>query len=132
MKDVSGETLRVHAHQHAFITRLCNVAIYQCDVLMCIDVIFVADHAPNTEFGREPRFCNTMHEALGLETMRNELGNRDESQLVFSREFLELRPPCSSSILVQDLAYDAGGKETRKPSEIDRRFSMTNSLQHST
>ena len=92
MKHVAGKTSGVHANQNALVI-LAGLAVYERDVFVRIDIVLVADDFPDTEFSWQSGLSNTMHETLGLETIRHELRDRDEGQVVLCCEFLELRAP---------------------------------------
>src|SRR5450759_3481703 len=59
-------------------------------MLVLVDVIAVADDAPSPDFRRKPSIGDAVHEALGLEAMRDELRDGDECEAVLLREALEL------------------------------------------
>src|SRR5450759_5529669 len=122
MEDISGETLRVHSHQNARVRH--DVAEDKRDVLVLVDVIAVADDAPRSEFGRKPSIGDAVHEALGLEAMRDELRDGDECEAVLLREALELGPASARAVLAQNLANHSGWCEAGKAGEIDGRLSV--------
>jgi hypothetical protein len=74
MEDVSGETFRVHSHEHARV-RL-DVPEHESDMLVIVDIVAVADDAPGPDFRRKAGFGDAMHEALGLQPVCDELGER--------------------------------------------------------
>src|SRR5262249_58838564 len=61
-EDVAGETLRVHAHEHALL--VLHVAVDESDVLGRVDVVPVADNAEFTIRRRNARRRDGMHETL--------------------------------------------------------------------
>jgi len=106
MEDVTRQTLRVHSHEHARVRT--NVAEYERDVLVLVDVVPVTEHAPYSHVGGEPCLGDSVHEPLGLQPVRDHLRNRDEGQAVLRGESLELRPTRARSVFTEDLADDAG------------------------
>jgi hypothetical protein len=109
MKDVSGEALRVHSHEHAGV-RL-DFPEHESDVLVVVDIISIADNAPGPDFCWKASFGDAVHEALGLKPMRYELGDGDESEAMFLRESLELGAARTRAVLAEDLAdYSRGCK----------------------
>src|SRR6476620_6697504 len=117
MKDISGETLRVHPHQDALIP-FGHIAEYERNVLVRIDIVAISDYAPDSEFSRQTRFCNAMDESLGFEPVRNKLRNSYEREVVLRGKLLELRAACSCAVLIQDLANDSVGINACKPRQI--------------
>jgi hypothetical protein len=86
MEDVPSETLRVHSHEHARIG--LDVAEHESDMLVIVDIISVADDAPGPDFRRKASFGDAVDEALGLQPVRDELGDSNESEAVLLRETL--------------------------------------------
>ena len=129
MEDVSGETFRVHSHEHARI-RL-DASKHESDVLVIVDIIFVTDNTPSPDFRRKPSFGDTMHEALGLQPMCDELGDSDEGEAVLLCETLELGTASARAVLAEDLADYSRGNESGQPGKIDGCFSVPHALEHS-
>src|SRR5450756_80642 len=100
-------------------------------MLVLVDVIAVADDAPSPDFRRKPSIGDAVHEALGLEAMRDELRDGDECQAVLLREALELGPASARAVLAQNLANHSGWCEAGKAGEIDGRLSVAHALEYS-
>ena len=106
------------------------VAVHERDVLLLVDVVLVADDAPRSVIGRQPRLGDAMHETLVLEPVRDELRDRDERDAVLLRELLELRTARRRSVLVEDLANHSRRQASGQPREIDRGFGVSDALEH--
>src|SRR5450756_46272 len=100
-------------------------------MLVLVDVIAVADDAPSPDFRRKPSIGDAMHEALGLEAMRDELRDGDECEAVLLREALELGPASARAVLAQNLANHSGWCEAGKAGEINGRLSVAHALENS-
>jgi len=61
-------------------------------MLMLVNVVVIADDPPAAVLGGQSRLGDTMYEALGLEAVRNELGNGNERDVVISRKPLQFGP----------------------------------------
>src|SRR6185437_13958662 len=113
VEHVPGEALGVHSDEHARLAQY--VSMYECDVLVLIDVIAIADDAPLAVIGRKPCLRDAMHQSLGAQPVRDELRDRDEGEPVLAREELQLWSPSRASVLVQYLADDASGTHAGEP-----------------
>jgi hypothetical protein len=128
MEDIPGETFRVHSHENAGVRS--DVSQDERNMLVLIDVVAVAHDAPGPAFRRQASFGDTMHEALGLETMRYELGDGDESKAVLLREPFELGAASTRAVLAKNLADHSGWYEAGKASEINGCFGVSHTLKH--
>jgi len=64
VEDIAGQTLRMHAYEHAGLRT--DVAQHQRDVLVLVHIVPVAEYAPDSVVGRKPGLGDSVHEALGL------------------------------------------------------------------
>ena len=71
-----------------------------------------------------------MHQPLGAQPVRHELGDRDERQPVLGGERLQLGTPRHRAVGVQDLADHAGRPEPGQPRQVDARLGVADALQH--
>src|SRR3989442_15172700 len=71
-----------------------------------------------------------MSQPLVREPIGNELGDRDEREIVPRGELLEVRPARHRAVRVQDLADHARGIEPREARQVDARFRLPDPLQH--
>src|SRR5437867_6351398 len=128
MEDVAGETLGVHADQR--VLTVSHLAVHERDMLVLIDVIVIADDLPRTMLRRQSRFGDTMNQSLVLQTMRNELRDRDERELMLLGKALELLTARGAAILVEDLANHAGRVQASAARQVDRGLRVADALQH--
>jgi hypothetical protein len=70
-----------------------------------------------------------MYEPLVFEPVRDDLGNGDEAQLMFTREHLELRPPRHATVVVEDLANDARRRQSGHAGEVDGGLGLADAPQ---
>src|SRR5690349_20523440 len=135
----------MHPHEYRiFVVRCCDIgrrtpnaslryiAVNERYVFVTIDVVPVTNDFPHPELSWKTRFRNTMHESLTLQSMGNELRNRDEREIVFFRELLELGTTRSGAVFIQDFTDDSRRIESCEAREINSRFCVTNALQNST
>src|SRR5688500_13819126 len=118
----------MHPHQHA--RAFVNDPENEREVLVIIDIIPVADYAPDAVLSRQPRLSHPVNEAFRLEAVGHQLRDGDERQPVLGGETLQLRPPCARSVTAKHLAKNASGRQASESREIDRRFGVTNALQN--
>src|SRR4051812_32331816 len=91
VEDIAGQALRVHAHQ--YFLAVGDVAVDERDMLVLIDVVAIADDLPGAMLRRQSSLGDAMDEPLVLQSVRDQLSDRDEGDLVIGGELLELRPP---------------------------------------
>src|SRR5687767_7414499 len=128
MEDVAGETLRMHAHEHALAP--LHVTEHEGDMLVRIDIVAVADDSPDTGIGRQSRLGSAVHQALVLKTVPDELRDGDHRQSVLLREDLELWALRRGAVVGEDLADDARRVQAGESREVDGRLGVTDPLQH--
>src|SRR5437899_1286969 len=115
---------------HESILAVCNVVDHQRHVFVRVDVVAIADDPPLAMTGWQTRLGDAMHEPFVLEAERDELRDSDECEAVLRRKLLELRAARRGAILIQDLAQDARGTQSRETREVHRRLRVPDALKH--
>src|ERR1022692_4258936 len=113
----------VHAHQHVFTSS--NLAEHQRQVHLRKDVARVNDGLEVAEFRAQASLGLAANEALGLQTVADEVGHRDHLEVVAPAEFAELRDAGHGAIVVHDFADDAAGPQSGQAGEIHHGFRLT-------
>src|SRR5258708_36540371 len=97
----------MHAHQRGL--RAFQVAAYQSNVLVMIDVACVCDHPEVTEPRGQDGFGHAPDVAFMLHAIANEIRDREHLQVVFLAKFDELRHAGHEAAMAHDFADDACG-----------------------
>jgi hypothetical protein len=105
-----------------------RVAAHQRQVLGVLD-LGVVDHRPPRLAGRQPARPQRVlgpapHDALALEAVGDQIGDRAQDQVVLGGEGLELGHPRHLAIVLHDLADHAGRLAPGQPRQIDRALGL--------
>src|SRR5579859_5488987 len=121
-EDVAREAVRVDANEGGRLT--FEFAADECDVLVVVNVARVGDHAEITETSSENRLSEAADVTFVLHAIANQIGNREQFQIVRFAEFDELRHAGHGAVFTHNLADDSGGSETRDAREVDAGFGL--------
>ena len=135
-EDVTGQALRVHAHQDVVTLTVGSghVAEDQGHVLDLVVDAGVADSAECAVARGDPGIGNPDHMLLVTTAPRDQVGDRDQRQVVFVGEdpqFGGLRHR-ALVLLADDLADHAGGREIGHPGQVHRGLGVTGAAQDAT
>ena len=89
-----------------------------------VDFIFIGDHAEVAMCGREDALGHALEVTLVLETIADEVGDRDHEEVVSLAEFDEVGNARHRAIFVHDLADDTSGYEAGDAGEVDGGFGL--------
>ena len=111
---VAGETFGVHAHQHVVFA--LHRAAYKREVLLAVEQALVDVAGEVAVVGWDARLGDALDELLALTAIADEVGDRDQQQVVLFAELLELREARHVAlVLADDLAKDAGRVQAGHP-----------------
>ena len=82
--DVTGEALRVHAHQHVLLAR--HIALDEGHVMAAVQYGLVADGVEVAVPGRQRHGSGATHEALVPPPVLDEVGDGDDPEAMTTRE----------------------------------------------
>ena len=99
-------------------------------MLRPVDVVLVADDGELAELGGEPRLGDAVDQLLGLQPIRDQLGHRDEREVVLLGDRLQLGTPRHRAVGVEDLADDPGRDQPGEPGEVHAGLGLPHPLQH--
>ena len=74
--------------------------------------------------------ADAVDELLGPAPVADEVGDRDEQQVVLGTEALEIGHPRHRAVVVDDLAQHPGGVEPGEPGQIDGGLGVAGPLEH--
>src|SRR5690606_32577454 len=95
-----------------------------------VHVILVAEHAKRPELRIDGPLGDSLDQAILLETVANEIGDRADLEPVLPREFLEIGPPRHAAVFIQDLDDDRRRLEPRESRQIATGFRVARAREH--
>ena len=130
MKDVAGQTRRVHTHEHIIV--FVDLSHHQRDVLFAVDVALICVDAKVAVLGRQTRRRQTMDVPLVLHPILNDVGDGDDLEAVLEGEVAQVRQARHRPVFIHDLADHRARIHPGDLREIDARFRLSGALEHST
>ena len=103
---VAGEALGVHAHEHVLLA--LHRATHEREVLLTVEQALVDVAGEVAPLGGDLRLGDATHELLALAAIADQVGDRDELQVVLARELDQLGQTGHAGLVRgDDLAQDA-------------------------
>ena len=102
-----------------------DVSAKQCHVrIAAVHFAFVGDQAEFSVLGFDQRLAYTMHVALMLHAVADQLRHREHFHFVGAAEFDQVGHAGHGAVVFHDFADDAGGNHAGQPRQIDGGFGL--------
>src|SRR5262249_51179408 len=125
---VAGQALGVDSHEHVGLPR--HLAADERHVLGSVEQRLEHVRRELSVLRRNARLRDAADELLALTPVPDEVGDRDEVQVVPGGEPLELRQPGHRAVVVHHLREHARGREAGEAGEVDGRLGVAGPLEH--
>ena len=122
-KDIPIDAVRVHAHQRC--GQQVWIAVNQGEVAFWIDRTGVADGAKLAVSRDDPAHGLAFYESFMTHPVTNEVGDRDELELVLETEGGEIGEAGHGAVVVHDFANHATGGQAGEAGEVDGRLGLS-------
>ena len=121
----------MHANQWGLLS-VCRISHHDRNGFLRFVFDAVSDHFEFAVLRRQFCICDLRNKFLADPTMRNQVFDRDDLQVLFVGDFEQLVASGSTSLVVQDFAKHAGWLQPRHASKIDGCFSVTRTTKDAT
>src|SRR5262249_14239131 len=112
------------------VLRAGDVALYERDVMLAGQLLAERYGGELCVGGRQAHRSRALDELLVAAAVLDQVGDRDQLQPVPLAVRNEVADASHRSVLVHDLADDAGRDQACEPGEVDRRLGLAGSLEH--
>ena len=128
-EDIARQTFTMNSNK-SWLLRV-DRPLDECQMMFVINLHPVEEELEIAEVGRHMDFLFTHDEFFTLSAVGDQVANGADFQTMLFLEFHQVGKACHRSILIEDLADDPGGIESREPGKIDSGLGMTRAPKNS-
>ena len=108
----------------------CTAPLHHGHVLLAVEHRLVDVAGEVAPLGGDAGLGDALDQLLGLAPVADELGDRDQQQVVLLAELDEVGDPGHRAVVVDDLAQHAGGVEAGHAGQVDGGLGVAGPLEH--
>src|SRR5215813_3571591 len=127
-EDVSEQTVRMHADEDS--VALFDIALHKRDMSFAAHLIFEGRYVELPINGGHAGLSGEFDQNFILHSITDQVGDRDDLQVVQSRKLFKLRQAGHCAVVVHYFADDACRSESRDAGYIDACFGLSGTNEH--